>query len=87
LIGGLVGAILGSPFFPVGPILGTFLGTYTGCVVLEITASKNMHKAHKVSLSATISKVAAFAFKTALSFSIILGVSIIAALNFFSQSN
>ena len=83
IIGGFVGAAVLSPFFPIGPIAGSFIGTFLGALLMEFTAADTPSQAFKVGMGAMIGRVLGFCLKTAVSIGIIFGVAGTGLINMF----
>ena len=65
-IGGIVGALALSPFFPlVGTLFGAFAGAFAGAFGLELWKSRTFRSSWRAGLGAFVGRVAAVAVKVA----------------------
>ncbi len=86
LIGGIAGSILGTPLSPLGPIAGAFIGTYIGCLLLEITAKTTFKTAHVIGWKATLAKVWGTAFKLSFAIATVFATAIYGFWKWFQAS-
>ncbi len=81
IIFGIIGAILGAPFFfGIGAVVGAFAGAFAGAIIVELSQGKKMDEAIKSGWGAFIGRVAGTVSKGAVGIAMI-AVTVLAALN------
>jgi uncharacterized protein len=81
IIFGIIGAVLGAPFFfGVGAVVGAFAGAFAGAIIVELSQGKNMDEALKSGWGAFIGRVAGTISKGAVGIAMI-AVTVAAVLN------
>jgi uncharacterized protein YqgC (DUF456 family) len=72
-LGGIVGAVALSPFFPlVGTLLGAFVGAFAGAFGLELWKSRTFRSSWRAGLGAFVGRVAATAVKVAVGVAVVM---------------
>ena len=70
-LGGIVGALALSPFFPiVGTLVGGFVGAVAGAFAMEWTQDRDLRRGWRAGLGAFVGRVAAVGLKTAVAVAI-----------------
>ena len=81
IIFGIIGAVLGAPFFfGIGAVVGAFAGAFAGAIIVELSQGKNMDEALKSGWGAFIGRVAGTISKGAVGIAMI-AVTVAAVLN------
>jgi len=81
IIFGIIGAILGAPFFfGIGAVVGAFAGAFAGAIIVELSQGKKMDEALKSGWGAFIGRVAGTISKGAIGIAMI-AVTVVAVLN------
>lgn len=81
IIFGIIGAILGAPFFfGIGAVVGAFAGAFAGAIIVELSQGKKMDEALKSGWGAFIGRVAGTISKGAVGIAMI-AVTVAAVLN------
>ena len=81
IIFGIIGAVMGAPFFfGIGAVVGAFAGAFAGAIIVELSQGKNMDEALKSGWGAFIGRVAGTISKGAVGIAMI-AVTVIAVLN------
>jgi len=81
IIFGIIGAILGAPFFfGIGAVAGAFAGAFAGTIIVELLQGKNMDEALRSGWGAFIGRVAGTISKGAVGIAMI-AVTVVAVLN------
>jgi uncharacterized protein len=81
IIFGIIGAVLGAPFFfGLGAVVGAFAGAFAGAIIVELSQGKNMDEALKSGWGAFIGRVAGTISKGAVGIAMI-AVTVAAVLN------
>ena len=81
IIFGIIGAVLGAPFFfGLGAVVGAFAGAFAGAIIVELSQGKNMDEALKSGWGAFIGRVAGTISKGAIGIAMI-AVTVAAVLN------
>ncbi len=72
IIFGIIGAVLGAPFFfGIGAVLGAFAGAFAGAILIELSQGKKMDEAIKSGWGAFLGRVAGTISKGALGIAMI----------------
>jgi hypothetical protein len=70
-LGGIAGALVLTPFFPLaGTLFGAFVGAFAGAFLLEWTKSRTFRAGWRAGLGAFVGRVAAVALKVAVGLTI-----------------
>ena len=81
IIFGIIGAVLGAPFFfGIGAVAGAFAGAFAGAIIVELSQGKKMDVALKSGWGAFIGRVAGTISKGAVGIAMI-AITVIAVLN------
>lgn len=81
IIFGIIGAIMGAPFFfGIGAVVGAFAGAFAGAIIVELSQGKKMDEALKSGWGAFIGRVAGTISKGAVGIAMI-AVTVAAVLN------
>jgi uncharacterized protein YqgC (DUF456 family) len=81
IIFGIIGAVMGAPFFfGIGAVVGAFAGAFAGAIIVELSQGKKMDEALKSGWGAFIGRVAGTISKGAVGIAMI-AVTVIAVLN------
>lgn len=81
IIFGIIGAVMGAPFFfGMGAVVGAFAGAFAGAIIVELSQGKNMDEALKSGWGAFIGRVAGTISKGAVGIAMI-AVTVAAVLN------
>jgi uncharacterized protein YqgC (DUF456 family) len=81
IIFGIIGAVMGAPFFfGIGAVIGAFAGAFAGAILMELSQGKKMDEAIKSGWGAFLGKVAGTISKGALGIAMI-AITVLAALN------
>jgi uncharacterized protein len=81
IIFGIIGAVMGAPFFfGIGAVAGAFAGAFAGAIIVELSQGKNMDEALKSGWGAFIGRVAGTISKGAVGIAMI-AVTVAAVLN------
>lgn len=81
IIFGIIGAVMGAPFFfGIGAVVGAFAGAFAGAIIVELSQGKKMDEALKSGWGAFIGRVAGTISKGAVGIAMI-AVTVVAVLN------
>jgi uncharacterized protein YqgC (DUF456 family) len=81
IIFGIIGAVMGAPFFfGIGAVVGAFAGAFAGAIIVELSQGKKMDEALKSGWGAFIGRVAGTISKGAVGIAMI-AVTVIAVMN------
>jgi uncharacterized protein YqgC (DUF456 family) len=81
IIFGIIGAVMGAPFFfGIGAVIGAFAGAFAGAILMELSQGKRMDEALKSGWGAFIGRVAGTISKGAVGIAMI-AITVLAALN------
>ena len=81
IIFGIIGAVLGAPFFfGIGAVVGAFAGAFAGAIIVELTQGKKMDEALKSGWGAFIGRVAGTISKGAVGIAMIV-ITVVAVVN------
>ncbi len=81
IIFGIIGAVMGAPFFfGIGAVIGAFAGAFAGAILMELSQGKKMDEAIKSGWGAFLGRVAGTISKGALGIAMI-AITVLAVLN------
>ncbi|MGH7891467.1 MAG: DUF456 domain-containing protein [Thermodesulfobacteriota bacterium] len=81
IIFGIIGAVMGAPFFfGIGAVIGAFAGAFAGAILMELTQGKKMDEAIKSGWGAFLGRVAGTISKGAVGIAMI-AITVLAVLN------
>jgi hypothetical protein len=81
IIFGIIGAVMGAPFFfGIGAVIGAFAGAFAGAILMELSQGKKMDEALKSGWGAFIGRVAGTISKGAVGIAMI-AITVVAVLN------
>ncbi|MEW6145246.1 MAG: DUF456 domain-containing protein [Thermodesulfobacteriota bacterium] len=81
IVFGIIGAIMGAPFFfGIGAVIGAFAGAFAGAILMELSQGKKMDEALKSGWGAFIGRVAGTISKGAVGIAMI-AITVLAVLN------
>lgn len=81
IIFGIIGAIMGAPFFfGIGSVIGAFAGAFAGAILMELSQGKKMDEAIKSGWGAFLGRVAGTISKGAVGIAMI-AITVLAVLN------
>lgn len=81
IIFGIIGAVMGAPFFfGIGAVIGAFAGAFAGAILMELSQGKKMDEAIKSGWGAFLGRVAGTISKGAVGIAMI-AITVLAALN------
>lgn len=81
IIFGIIGAVMGAPFFfGIGAVIGAFAGAFAGAILMELSQGKKMDEAIKSGWGAFIGRVAGTISKGAVGIAMI-AITVLAVLN------
>ena len=81
IIFGIIGAVMGAPFFfGIGAVIGAFAGAFAGAILMELSQGKKMDEAIKSGWGAFLGRVAGTISKGAVGIAMIT-ITVLAVLN------
>jgi len=81
IIFGIIGAVMGAPFFfGIGAVIGAFAGAFAGAILMELSQGKKMDEAIKSGWGAFLGRVAGTISKGAVGIAMI-AITVLAVLN------
>lgn len=81
IIFGIIGAVMGAPFFfGIGAVIGAFAGAFAGAILMELLQGKKMDEAIKSGWGAFLGRVAGTISKGAVGIAMI-AITVLAVLN------
>jgi hypothetical protein len=81
IIFGIIGAVMGAPFFfGIGAVIGAFAGAFAGAILMELSQGKKMDEAIKSGWGAFLGRVAGTISKGAVGIAMIV-ITVLAVLN------
>ncbi len=81
IIFGIIGAVMGAPFFfGIGAVIGAFAGAFAGAILMELLQGKKMDEAIKSGWGAFLGRVAGTISKAAVGIAMI-AITVLAVLN------
>jgi hypothetical protein len=81
IVFGIIGAIMGAPFFfGIGAVIGAFTGAFAGAILMELSQGKKMDEALKSGWGAFIGRVAGTISKGAVGIAM-MAITVVSVLN------